>query len=76
MMLDIPTHTVRALLRHQPVKIETDPTQAYHLLLLVTERITKTDSTSESSDLTSGQVEYGQLLDLEHILLSALEREQ
>jgi len=76
MMLDTPTNTVGAIRRQLPVKIETDPTQAYHLLMLVTERITKTDSTSESSDLTSGQVEYAQLLDLEHLLTTALESEQ
>ena len=76
MMLGNPTHPVRALPRHLPVKIDTDPTQAYHLLLLVTERINKTNSTSESSDLTSGQVEYAQLLDLEHLLTTALESEQ
>ena len=51
-----------------------DPTQLFHLLLLVQERITKVNSTSSSSDLTSAQVEYGQLLDLEHILTGALER--
>lgn len=56
--------------------IDLDPTQTYHLLLLVKERLTKTNSTSSSSDLTSAQVEYGQLLDLEHILTGALEREQ
>lgn len=76
MMLETPTNTVQAIRRQLPVKIDTDPTQAYHLLMLVTERINKTNSTSESSDLTSGQVEYAQLLDLEHILSSALEREQ
>ena len=76
MMLDTPTNTVRAIRRQLPVRIDTDPTQTYHLLMLVTERINKTNSTSESSDLTSGQVEYAQLLDLEHILSSALEREQ
>ena len=51
-----------------------DPTQLFHLLLLVQERINKTNSTHSSSDLTSAQVEYGQLLDLEHILTGALER--
>ena len=76
MMLETPINTVWAIRRQLPVKIDTDPTQAYHLLMLVTERINKTNSTSESSDLTSGQVEYAQLLDLEHILTSALEREQ
>ena len=53
-----------------------DPTQLYHLLLLVQERINKTSHSSSSSDLTSSQVEYGQLLDLEHILTNAIEREQ
>ena len=56
--------------------IDLDPTQTYHLLLLVQERLTKVNATSSSSDLTSGQIEYGQLLDLEHILSGALEREQ
>ena len=56
--------------------IDVDPTQTHHLLLLVQERLTKTISTSSSSDLTSAQVEYGQLLDLEHILSGVLEREQ
>ncbi len=51
-----------------------DRTQLFHLLLLVQERINKTNSTSESSDLTSAQVEYGQLLDLEHTITGALER--
>ena len=51
-----------------------DPTQLFHLLLLVQERINKTNSAGSSSDLTSAQVEYGQLLDLEHILTGALER--
>ena len=55
------------------VRIELDPTQAYHLLMLVTERIKKINSTSASSDLTSDQVEYAQLLDLEHLFTSALE---
>ena len=53
-----------------------DPTQLYHLLLLVQERINKTNSTCDSSNLTSQQVEYGQLLDLEHILTGAIERDQ
>ena len=53
-----------------------DPTQLFHLLLLVQERINKTNSTSESSDLTSAQVEYGQLLDLEHIITGALESDK
>ena len=56
--------------------IDTDPTQTYHLLLLVQERLTKFNATSSSPDLTSAQIEYGQLLDLEHILTNALEREQ
>jgi len=56
--------------------IDVDPTQTYHLLLLVQERLTKINSTSSSSDLTSAQIEYGQLLDLEHILSGVLEREQ
>lgn len=56
--------------------VNTDPTQTYHLLLLVQERLTKVNSTSSSSDLTSAQVEYGQLLDLEHILTGSLEIEQ
>ena len=53
-----------------------DPTQLYHLLLLVQERINKSSSASASPDLTSAQVEYAQLLDLEHILSGALERDQ
>ena len=56
--------------------INLDSTQTYHLLLLVQERLTKVNATSSSSDLTSAQVEYGQLLDLEHILTGALEIEQ
>jgi hypothetical protein len=56
------------------VTIHTDSTQEFHLLLLVQERLAKVNSTSSSSDLTSGQVEYGQLLDLEHILTNAIER--
>ena len=56
------------------VMVDADPTQIFHLLLLVRERITKVNSTSSSSDLTSAQVEYGQLLDLEHILTGAIER--
>ena len=52
-----------------------DPTQLYHLLLLVQERINKSNATSSSSDLTSSQVEYAQLLDLEHIITGAIERE-
>ena len=56
--------------------LDTDPTQTYHLLLIVQERLSKVNATSSSSDLTSAQIEYGQLLDLEHILSGALEREQ
>ena len=56
--------------------LDADPTQTYHLLLLVQDRLTKVNATSTSSDLTSAQIEYGQLLDLEHILSGALEREQ
>jgi len=56
--------------------VDVDPTQTYHLLLLVQERLSKVNATSSSSDLTSAQIEYGQLLDLEHILSGALEREQ
>lgn len=56
--------------------VNTDPTQTYHLLLLVQERLTKVNATSSSSDLTSAQVEYGQLLDLEQILTGSLEIEQ
>ena len=54
--------------------VDTDPTQTFHLLLLVQERLRKVNSSSSSSDLTSAQVEYGQLLDLEHILTGAVER--
>ena len=53
-----------------------DPTQLYHLLLLVQDRINSSNATSSSSDLTSGQLEYAQLLDLEQMLSGALEREQ
>ena len=62
--------------QQQMLDVDVDPTQTYHLLLLVQERLTKVNATSSSSDLTSSQVEYGQLLDLEHILSGALEREQ
>jgi hypothetical protein len=54
--------------------VDTDPTQTFHLLLLVRERLAKTNSTNSSSELTSSQVEYAQLLDLEHILTDAIER--
>jgi hypothetical protein len=56
--------------------VDTDPTQTFHLLLLVQERLAKTNSSNSSSELTSSQVEYAQLLDLEHILSGALERDQ
>ena len=56
--------------------VDTDPTQTFHLLLLVQERLAKTNSNSSSSELTSSQVEYAQLLDLEHILSGALERDE
>ena len=51
-----------------------DLTQLYHLLLLVQERINKTSHSNFSSDLTSSQVEYKQLIDLEYILTEAVER--
>lgn len=56
--------------------VDADPTQTYHLLLLVQERLRKVNSTSASADLTSEQIEYGQLLDLENILTGAMERDQ
>jgi hypothetical protein len=56
--------------------INADPTQIYHLLLLVQERLRKVNSTNSSPDLTSEQIEYGQLLDLEHILTGAIERDE
>jgi hypothetical protein len=56
--------------------INADPTQVYHLLLLVQERLRKVNSTNSSPDLTSEQIEYGQLLDLEHILTGAIERDE
>ena len=56
--------------------INADPTQTYHLLLLVQERLRKVNSTSSSADLTSEQIEYGQLLDLEHILTGTIERDE
>jgi hypothetical protein len=56
--------------------INADPTQTYHLLLLVQERLRKVNSTNSSPDLTSEQIEYGQLLDLEHILTGTIERDE
>ena len=51
-----------------------DSTQINHLLLLGTDRIIKVNRAKATGELTSADVEYGQLLDLEHLLNEMLER--
>ena len=50
-----------------------DLTQINHLLLLVTDRLNKVNRTNATGELTSADVEYGQLLDLEHLLNQMLD---
>ena len=50
-----------------------DHTQTYHLLLLVTDRLNKVNRVHSTGELQSSDVEYAQLLDLEHLLNQMLE---